>query len=131
MTTEMMSLLTFAMTCLIVLLLQATIAMKAYGISYFMSNRDEAPAEESPLAQRFNRIVSNNIETGFIFVALVLVAAQTEVSNGLTVWGSIVFAAARIVYPVIYAAGIPVVRTLVWDTGIVALFVIFTGIVTA
>ena len=131
MSTEMLSLLTFAMTSLIILLIQATFGLKAYGIGYFMGNRDTLPEQESVLAQRFKRIVSNTMETGYIFVALILVAAQVGVSNELTVWGAMVFAGSRIVYPLIYAAGIPVARTIVWDTGIVALFVIFAGSLSA
>ena len=72
-------------------------------------------------AQRAHR----NLTEGLVpFVALVLVAHAVGVSNAATVMGAQLFFYARVAYAVIYIAGIPWIRTIVWIAGLVGMLMI-------
>ena len=58
------------------------------------------------------------------FAALVLVAHAAGVSNDMTVAGAKLFVYARMAYAVVYIAGIPWLRTLVWTAGFAGILMI-------
>jgi uncharacterized MAPEG superfamily protein len=73
------------------------------------------------VAGRLQRALHNFLETFPLFAVAVLIADATNRHGWMAVWGSQIYFYARVLYLPIYAAGIPVVRTLVWivaSTGI-------------
>jgi uncharacterized MAPEG superfamily protein len=66
------------------------------------------------IAGRLQRAQHNFLETFPLFAVAVLIADATNRHGWMAIWGSQLYFYARVLYLPIYAAGIPVVRTLVW-----------------
>lgn len=71
-------------------------------------------------AERARRAHANAAENLAVFAPLVLILAMTGASTPSTVLASQVYLGARLVHYVVYAAGIPVLRTLAFATGFAA-----------
>jgi len=91
------------------------------GPAYLFSPRDEQREPANLAARRLKRALDNLLETYPAFVALVLALTISGKAGGLGATGAWVYLGARVVYVVFYAAGIPVVRTLVWLVSVVGL----------
>ena len=74
----------------------------------------------------FERALKDFFETFPLFVALVLVAQLSGIHNQLTELGSFLYLGARVAYLPLYAFGVFLVRSLVWNVAAVGmlLFVI-------
>jgi len=72
---------------------------------------------DAPWADRARRAHINAIENLAVFAPLVLVAAIIEISTRVTVLSAQIYVAARLAHYVIYAVGIPVVRTIAFLAG--------------
>ena len=70
------------------------------------------------------RAHANAVENLVIFAPLVLVAHALSISTGATVFACALYFWARLVYIPVYAAGIPVLRTLVWTASFVGLVMV-------
>ena len=77
----------------------------------------ENPKPIAPWAERLKAAHYNAVENLVVFAALILVAHAVGVSRESTQVCAIVYFWARVVHPVAYALGIPVVRTLAFVTG--------------
>lgn len=128
MTIELLSLLVFTATIAAVLSVQATDLVRTQGWGYVVGNRAHAPEVASAFSARLKRTLHNSMEAAVIFVPLVLIAAHLDISNARTQAAAVVFAGARVVYSVLYAAGVTRLRTVVWNVGFVALFVFGFGL---
>lgn len=84
------------------------------GLMWNMGPRDNTPALAGALAGRLDRALQNFKETFVFFAAVVLACAIVGRHNGLTVWGAELYLAGRILYLPLYAAGVPILRTIVW-----------------
>ncbi len=96
------------------------------GYQWSASARDEMTPPLRGVAGRLDRALRNFIETFPLFDAVVLAAHVTGTHNALTEWGARLYLGARIAYVPLYAAGVPLVRSLVWNVatlGIVLLVV--------
>ena len=91
------------------------------GPTYLLSPRDEKRVSRSVVAGRLGRALKNLLETYPAFIALVLALVVTGKTGGLAATGAWLWLGARVVYVLIYAAGIPVLRTLVWLVSIIGL----------
>lgn len=60
-----------------------------------------------------------------------LIAQVSGTHGALTLWGCWLYLLARIVYVPLYAAGIPVLRTLVWMVSLLGLVMILFALLTA
>ncbi|MBV8449715.1 MAG: MAPEG family protein [Hyphomicrobiales bacterium] len=58
-----------------------------------------------------------------------LTAVVAQKTNSTTALGAEIFFWARLVYAIIYAAGIPWLRTAVWGVSVIGLVMIFTQVV--
>lgn len=76
------------------------------------------------MTARLQRAQANLFETLPLFAAAVLIAHVSATHGTLTLWGSWLYLLARIVYVPLYAAGIPVLRTLVWMVSMAGLMLI-------
>lgn len=79
------------------------------------SARDEPVQPLTGVAGRLERALKNFLETFPLFVALVFVAQLSGIHNQLTEWGSFLYLAARVAYLPLYAFGVFLVRSLVWN----------------
>jgi uncharacterized MAPEG superfamily protein len=91
------------------------------GYRWTASPRDELTPPLRGGAGRLDRALRNFLETFPLFVAVVLAAHVSETHNALTEWGSRLYLWGRVVYVPLYAAGVPLVRSLVWNVATVGI----------
>jgi uncharacterized MAPEG superfamily protein len=91
------------------------------GPKYLFSPRDEGRESSSILSRRLKRALGNLLESYPAFVALALALTITGKAGGIAATGAWLYLAARVVYVLLYAAGIPVLRTFVWLASIFGL----------
>ena len=96
------------------------------GYRWTASPRDEATPPLRGVAGRLDRALRNFLETFPLFVAAVLAAHVSDTHNALTEWGARLYLCGRVAYVPLYVAGVPLVRSLVWNvaTAGIILFVV-------
>jgi uncharacterized MAPEG superfamily protein len=94
--------------------------MMVRGLMGTLANPSPDDKPQSPWAQRMMAAHVNAIENLVVFAALVLIAQDTNVSNGATVFAAGLYFWSRLAHVVVYTAGIPVARTLAFAGGFVA-----------
>ncbi len=94
------------------------------GYRWTASPRDEQVEPLRGVAGRLNRALRNFVETFPLFAAVVLVAHVTDTHNALTEWGARLYFWGRVVYVLLYAAGVPLVRSLVWNVATIGIVLI-------
>ncbi len=109
-----------AVLLIVQVLAQAT-AGGDLGPTYLFSSRDERLVSKSIVAGRLLRALHNLLETYPAFIALAVALALTGKTGGIAATGAIIWLVARIIYVILYAAGVPVIRTLVWFASIIGL----------
>ncbi|MGE7472617.1 MAPEG family protein [Bosea sp. NPDC003192] len=87
------------------------------GLMAAMANPDPSLAPDPAWAERARRAHANAAENLAVFAPLVLIAALAGISTAATLFAAKLYLAARLVHYVVYAAGIPVVRTLAFAAG--------------
>ncbi len=108
----------------VLLLVQVVVQASAaadLGPKYLLSPRDENRVSRSVAAGRLLRALRNLLETYPAFVALALALVVTGKAGGIGATGAWLWLIARVFYLVLYAAGIPVARTIAWFASIVGL----------
>jgi uncharacterized MAPEG superfamily protein len=90
--------------------------------------RDGTPKEVTPLAGRLNRASANFLETFPLFAAAVLAVVATGAADERTALGAQMYFWARLAYVPAYAAGIPMVRTVIWAVAITGLVFVVMGL---
>lgn len=90
-----------------------------YILNVIMNNKlsDAVGYPASPLkmvlwAERLKKAHYNAVENLVVFASLILVANAAGISNAATVSAAAVFFWARLVYAIVYSAGVPWLRTL-------------------
>lgn len=101
------------------------------GYRWTASARDEQVPALTGMAGRLERALNNYLESFPLFAALVLVAHAAGVHSSLTVWGSFLFLGARVLYLPLYALGIPLVRSLVWNVAAIGMLLFVIDLVRA
>ena len=96
------------------------------GYRWTAGPRDEHAPPLRGVAGRLDRALRNFMETFPLFAAVVLAAHMSDTHGALTVWGAYLYFWARVAYVFLYAAGMPLIRSLVWN---VATFGIFLFVV--
>ena len=87
------------------------------GLMAALRHPDPSYPPDPAWAERARRAHANAIENLAVFAPLVLIAALAGVSTPATVFAAQLYLAVRLVHYVVYAAGIPVVRTLAFVVG--------------
>ena len=114
---------------LVQILLPAMFRNAETGVGYNTGPRDTpSPAPVGKVTGRLQRAQQNLFETLPLFAAAVLIAHVADRTGALTYWGAVLYLAARVLYVPLYAAGIPVVRSLVWSVGLVGLIMMLVAI---
>ena len=99
----------------------AQIKTKQYGTKWNMGARDEDLPPPSPLVGRMARAQANFFETFPIAAATILMIEATHRTSAWTMLGAMLWLGARVVYLPLYAAGIPVVRTVAFMVSMVGI----------
>lgn len=131
MTTELTLLAWTLVLALVQILLPSTLRTQETGAQYNVGARDGAAPPPRPVTARLQRAQANLFETLPLFAAAVLIAHVAGVQGALTLWGCWLYLAARIVYVPLYAAGIPMLRTLVWLVSMAGLVMILYALLAA
>ncbi len=95
------------------------------GMGWGLGNRDVVLAVPA-WVERIRRAHANMAENLAPFAVLVLVAHVTGKANGTTALGAELFFLGRVAHLLVYAAGIPVVRTLVFGVALLGEILILT-----
>ena len=101
------------------------------GYRWTASARDEPVPALTGTAGRLARALNNYLETFPLFAVLVLAAQVAGVHDALTLWGSFLFLGARVVYLPLYALGIPLLRSLVWNVATVGMLLFVVALLRA
>ena len=98
------------------------------GYRWSASPRDEPMGRLSGVAGRLDRALNNFLETFPLFAAVVLAAHVAARHNTLTEWGAQLYFWGRVAYLPLYAAGIPLLRSLVWDVAAVGILLFLVAL---
>ncbi|MDP1873786.1 MAPEG family protein [Phenylobacterium sp.] len=112
---------------LIQILWGAAAARRQQGLKWAAGPRDEVRPIEGAAA-RLDRALRNFLETFPFFAAAVIVAYLGGKLGDLTLWGSVLYVAGRALYVPLYAAGVPMVRSLVWFVAMIGLGMVVAAI---
>jgi uncharacterized MAPEG superfamily protein len=99
-----------------------------YGSTWNVGSRDAQMPPLNALAGRLQRASHNFLETFPLFAALVLIADAVNRHGPLTVWGSELYFVCRVIYLPLYAAGIPVARSVVWTAASLGIFMVLVAL---
>lgn len=114
-----------AILTLIQMLIAVAGAQSQVSLPVLAGNREGMP----PLtgwALRAQRAHVNMLESLVIFAIFVLVAQATNRLDETTALGAQIFFWGRVAYALVYLAGVPWVRTLVWAVSVVGLLMILS-----
>ena len=94
------------------------------GLPYNISSRDLPPPSITRITARLQRAFGNFRET-FVYFAVAVLVVTTMVKNTPTsALGAQLYFWSRVAYVPVYAAGIPVLRTLIWAASIAGLVMV-------
>ena len=97
---------------------------RQYGTKWNVGARDEELPPPQPIVGRLARAQANFFETFPIAAAAILAAVVTGRTGPWTEIGALLWLGARIVYLPLYAAGVPVVRTIAFLVSIVGIMLV-------
>lgn len=98
------------------------------GYWWTAGSRDEETPPLRGVAGRLDRALRNFLETFPLFAAVVLVAHVSDTHNSLTEWGAWLYFWARVAYFPLYAAGVPLIRSLVWNAATVGILLMIFAV---
>lgn len=111
---------------IIQLLIAASLATSQRGVKWNLSPRDEKQPELTGVAGRMDRAFKNFMETFPFFLAAIIIVQITQMQSSASSYGAMIYFWARLIYIPLYAAGIPVVRTMVWGLALVGIVMVMT-----
>src|SRR5262245_5025118 len=101
--------------CLVQIVIASHAASFQRGYRWTASSRDAEVPPLTGVAGRLERALQNLLETFPVFVAAVLLVHMLERQSGLSEWGAGLYFFARLAYLLLYAAGVSLLRSLVWN----------------
>lgn len=112
---------------LVQIVLASHSASMQLGYRWTAGPRDERPPLTG-IAGRFNRALRNFLETFPLFASAVLIAHVADRHNWMTEWGTVAYFCARLLYVPLYAFGIWLVRSLIWNVATIGIIMILLGV---
>ncbi len=94
---------------------------RQYGTKWNMGARDEVLPPPNLLVGRLTRAQANFFETFPIVIAAILAIEVAHLNSHTTALGAMLWLGARTLYLPLYAAGVPLVRTLVYMVSFVGI----------
>ena len=107
--------------CLVQIVVSSHAASLQRGYRWTASSRDAEVPPLTGVAGRLERALRNYLETFPVFVAAVILVHVHGRESVLSDWGAGLYFFARLVYSLLYAAGIPLLRSLVWNVAFVGI----------
>src|SRR3712207_4934315 len=98
------------------------------GFRWTASPRDAKVEPLRGVAGRLDRALRNFVETFALFAAVVLVAHVTDTHDALTEWGTRLYFWGRVAYVLLYAAGVPLIRSLVWNVATIGIALVVAAL---
>ena len=92
-----------------------------YGRKWNVGARDEELPEPNAMTGRTMRAQANFLETFPIAIVALLGVVVAGKTSPMTALGGWLWLGARVVYLPLYAAGVPVIRTVVWTISAIGL----------
>ena len=111
------------------IVLSSQAASIRYGYRWAASARDQVMPPLSGVAARLDRAFRNFMETFPLFAAAVLIASVIDRHSWMTVWGARLYFWGRLAYVPLYAIGVPLVRSMVWNVATIGIIFILLGII--
>ena len=127
MSVELLMLVYSAVLFLVVIVVQAGLAISQNGLMAQAGSRDNLP-EPTVLRKRLQRLTANIQENLVMFAIVVLVANAAGVSNDTTALGATIFFYARVAHAIVYAFGWPMIRPFLYFVSLYGLVVILLEI---
>ncbi len=113
------------------LLVATSASMKQRPFKWNLSPRDVKLPDLAGVPGRLDRAFKNFKETFVFFVAAVCLVTFTKTENSTSALGAQLYLWARLLYVPIYAAGIPVLRTIVWFAATVGIGMVLCALCSA
>ena len=98
---------------LVQVIVAAVASQNQRGLAWAAGPRDE-PRQVHGVAARLQRAQSNYLETFSMFAASLLGALMLGHAGHMTLIGAWLYVVGRAIYIPLYAAGVPMVRTIAW-----------------
>ena len=102
-----------------------------YGRKWNVGARDEALPAANVMSGRTMRAQANFQETFPIAIVALLGVVLANRTSEWTALGGWIWLGARVIYLPLYAAGVPVVRTIVWTISIIGLAMVLWPLLVA
>jgi len=112
---------------LVQLMIATAMATHERGTAWNLSPRDVPPKPVSTVTGRMLRAFANFRETFVFFVVAVLAVTLLNKGNAISALGAQLYVWARLAYVPVYAAGIPVVRTLIWLVSLAGILMVLSA----
>lgn len=114
---------------LVHLVIATVLSNKDRGLAYGISSRDKAPPPVGIVTGRLLRAFGNFKETFIFFAVAVLVVALIARQSPMSALGAQIYFWGRLVYVPVYAAGIIVLRTILWTASFIGLVMVLLAAV--
>jgi uncharacterized MAPEG superfamily protein len=115
--------------CLIQIVIASHAGSHQRGYRWTASARDSEVPPLTGIAGRLERALGNFLETFPVFVAAVLLVHLLGREGALSKWGAVLYFSARLVYLPLYAAGVPLVRSIVWNVAFIGIVLLLIAAV--
>ena len=129
MTIELQMLALSAALGLVQIVLSAHAASFQYGYRWAASARDQAMPPLTRVAARLERALSNFMETFPLLIAAILVANVIGRHSWMTAWGAQLYFWGRVAYVPLYAFGVPLVRSMVWNVATIGIIFVLLSLI--
>ena len=116
-----------SMLVLIQIILASHAASLQRGYRWTASSRDAEVPPLSGIAGRLERALRNMLETFPVFLAAVFLVHVLHREDALSEWGAGLYFAARVMYLLLYASGIPLLRSLVWNVAVLGIILVLVA----
>ena len=103
------------------LLVPVLFKFSQHSFSTMIGPQDDLGPLENVYGERLERANNNFKETLPLALGLLIMVHVLEKQGGISATGAWVYLGARILYPLMFISGIPMLRTMVWATSIAGL----------
>ncbi|MAM94673.1 MAPEG family protein [Parvibaculum sp.] len=126
---ELWSLVWGGLLLFILIAMSANANVSAMGMSWGIGNRDET-ATVTGWGARVRRAYLNHLENLLIYACFAIPLVMAGASSSLSVLGAQIFIIARVLYAIVYVAGITIagIRTILWFAGVVGYAMVFIAL---
>ena len=107
-----------------VILVETVLALGQYGAGYLATPRDEH-RPQAGLAGRATRTVMNCTIGMALFAPAILILSAKDAFTATTLFLAQTFLVARVIYVIVYIAGIPWIRTLAFVVSLLATLILY------